>query len=167
MIKLSKEPQRLICLKRRRTNHHYIGVHYILNQFNQPAPRVASEVVLRLWFLLVPSVCLSRFYSLDFSYNIATLLFNCYRCWQIYNRRSNHYYGYVWVYVGMYWYVWVWMGMYGYVWVCMDIYWYVWVYMGMCSSKCYYSLLYRTVLYCTVTLVCKYAGISVCQYLSM
>ena len=90
-------------------------------------------------------------------YNFQTnkIEFNCCRHWQLYKRRSNHYYGYVWVYVGMYWYVWVWMGMYGYVWVCMDIYWYVWVYMGMCSSKCYYSLLYRTVLYCTVTLVCK------------
>ena len=121
MIKLSKEPQRLICLKRRRTNHHYIGVHYILNQFNQPAPRVASEVVLRLWFLLVPSVCLSRFYSLDFCHNLTILLFNCFM----------GIYGYLWVCMGIYGPVWVFMGMYGYVWVCMGIYGQIWVDMAM------------------------------------
>ena len=60
-----------------------------------------------------------------------TLLFNCCRCWQLYNRRSNHYYGYVWVCMGMYGFIWVCMGIYGYVWVCMDMCGYVWVCMGM------------------------------------
>ena len=90
---------------------------------------------------------------------------------------SNHYYGYVWVCMGMFWYVWVCMGMYGYVWVsrcsifgtlifnccrCWKLfnrrsnqyYRYVWVWVCMYSTKYYCSVLYYIVLYYTAILDC-------------
>ena len=65
---------------------------------------------------------LSQIYSLHFCYIFTTFLFNCCRCWQIFDKWSHHYYGYLWIFIGIYGYVKVCIGIYVYRWVCMDIY---------------------------------------------
>ena len=68
-----------------------------LNKLNQAPPTESPRFVLSFLILCV-SLC-NIFTTLDIMFLLT--YYNCCRCWQIYNRRSNHYYEYVWVCMGM------------------------------------------------------------------
>ena len=76
---------------------------------NQTMP-TKQAMLFSVFGLSTLCVCLLCFWY-PRCYIFCTLLFNCCRYWQIYNKRPQHFYRYVRLCMGINGYVWVYMGM--------------------------------------------------------